>query len=252
MIEPEDVVRHLGKQEKHWKAGRSAHALTNLWHSSNGLPKSVLAVFRKNSIFKSAILIDAFLERQVDLKTPGRNSQTDLLAVVGLQDRIAIMAVEGKAGEPFGEFVSRWLGAGEDNKKKRLVGLCKTLGILPSEAGPIRYQLLHRTASAIYEAQRYKTDLAIMLVQSFASDEKSFSDYRDFLKLMGVTDKIYPDELYGPIVCENVSLYLSWIHEETCAIKNEKTGLKDLRTYAERLGVWCARVQDWCKRRAAE
>jgi len=34
------------------------------------------------------------------------------------------------------------------------------------QARPLRYQLLHRTASAIYEAKRYRTDLAGMLVHN--------------------------------------------------------------------------------------
>jgi Domain of unknown function (DUF6946) len=64
---------------------------------------------RSHPAFQSAELVDAFMERQVDLGSEGRPSQTDLLAVVGLDEGLAIVAVEGKAGEPFGKFVHEWL-----------------------------------------------------------------------------------------------------------------------------------------------
>jgi hypothetical protein len=94
VLEPEDVVRHLGKQEEHWKEGRSAQALATAWFESNAFPPSI----------ESVELIDAFMEREVDLGSKGRPSQTDLLAIAGISDeRLAIVAVEGKAGETFGE-----------------------------------------------------------------------------------------------------------------------------------------------------
>lgn len=72
LIEPEDVVQHLGHQEKHWKAGRSAYALTHIWAKENGLPESIRSIFQTDSIFRQAELIDGFLERQVDLGSAGR------------------------------------------------------------------------------------------------------------------------------------------------------------------------------------
>src|SRR6266567_2086766 len=82
LLRPEDVVRHLGSQERHWKAGRSAYALTKLWCGQERLPRSVQSILATQPTFGSAQLIDAFLERQVDLGTAGRPSQTDLLAIV--------------------------------------------------------------------------------------------------------------------------------------------------------------------------
>jgi hypothetical protein len=163
LIEPEDVVRHLGHQERHWKAGRSAHALTHMWAKENGLPRSIRSILQAHPTFRSAELIDGFLERQVDLGSAGRPSQTDLLAVIGLEKCIAIVAIEGKAGEPFGDLVSNWLN-GSDTKSKRLDALYETLGLSAVQALPLRCQLLHRTASAVYEAKRYRTNLAVMSI----------------------------------------------------------------------------------------
>jgi hypothetical protein len=72
MLEPEDVIRHLGKEEKHWKHGRSAHALAQSWFGANSLPVSVKSVLSQHPVFSSVELIDAFLEREVDIRTAGR------------------------------------------------------------------------------------------------------------------------------------------------------------------------------------
>ncbi len=42
-------------------------------------------------------------ERDLELGTPGRNSQTDLMVVAGLGKELVIIAVEGKAVESFAD-----------------------------------------------------------------------------------------------------------------------------------------------------
>lgn len=248
MLDPEDVIRHLGKQHEHWKAGRSAHALSNTWFSSNALPHSVRSLFDTSPTFKSAELIDAFLEREVDLGTAGRPSQTDLLAIVAVEDRLAVVAVEGKAGEPFGEYVREWLDESE-GKAARLSALCSTFGMSADEAGPLRYQLLHRAASAVYEARRYRSSLAVLLIQSFAKDDASFADFVDFLRAVGVTEEVARGVLYGPVVCEGRSLYAGWLDEDVPQRGKGETYLNDLHAYADKLSASCERVRKWCETR---
>jgi hypothetical protein len=161
MLEPEDVVRHLGKQEQHWKEGRSTHALALSWFASKGFPKAVASALASRPDFASAELVDGFLERQVSLRTAGRNSQTDLLAIASVGEKLAIIPVEGKAGETSGDYVHQWLDASE-TKKTRLRSLCGTLGLSCDTAEGLRYQLLHWAASAVYEAQHYRTNLAVL------------------------------------------------------------------------------------------
>lgn len=246
LIEPEDVVRHLGKQEWDWKEGRSAHALANLWHSANALPATIKSILASHPIFRSAELIDAFLERQVDLGTAGRHSQTDLLAIVGLEDQLAILAVEGKAGEPFGnEYVHQWLD-GSENKVRRLTGLCETLGVPVGSTHHIRYQLLHRSVSAILEARRYRSKAAVVLVQSFAQDKGSFADFSEFLRVMGIKKEASPGVLLGPTFCNGVSVYFGWVDEKPQVSSTPTAYLYDLRGYADRLSRWCERVRNWC------
>jgi len=247
LIEPEDVVRHLGHQERHWKAGRSAHALTHIWVKENGLPRSIRSILQAHPTFGSAELIDGFLERQIDLGSAGRPSQTDLLAVIGLEKCIAIFAIEGKAGEPFGELVSKWLD-GSDTKKKRLDALCETLGLSVQQALPLRYQLLHRTASAIYEAKRYRTDLAGMLVHNFATEQPGYLDFCAFAQALGAKES-RAGVLHGPFASDGVSVYLGWIDDPAPVDASPFAYLTDLRDYASRLSEWCDRVRAWCDAR---
>ena len=94
-------------------------------------------------------------------------------------------AQDAKVDEPFGELVSNW-NHHSPGKERRLEVLCVSLGLRVADVGDIRYQLLHRTASAIYEAQRYRTKRALMLVHSFSPTDASFRDFLVFAELMGL------------------------------------------------------------------
>jgi Domain of unknown function (DUF6946) len=242
---PEDVVRHLGKQEKDWKEGRSAHALASVWFRANAFPPRIDAALKSHPDFQSAELVDAFFERQVDLGSEGRPSQTDLLAIIGLgKRRLAAVAVEAKAGESFDKLVHQWHD-GSDGKEARLNGLRKILGLSREAAMPLRCQLLHRTASAILEARRYRTDIAVLLVHSFSDDEKGFADFSAFLQALGFETPA-PGVLAGPIVRDGVALYAGWIQDK--APKDESPGayLDKLRSYAAKIEKECKRVRAWC------
>jgi hypothetical protein len=244
VVEPEDVIRHLGKQEKHWKQGRSAHALASLWFAQNALPPRLRAVLDGHPAFQSAELVDAFLERKVDLKTEGRPSQTDLLAIVSVGDGLVILAIEGKAGESFGKYVHEWRD-GSDGKEARLGGLCKILGLSPQAAMKLRYQLLHRAASAILEAQRYRTRTAALLVHSFSDDQKGFADFSAFSQAVGFAPPA-AGTLVGPIVRDGVSLYAGWAQDEAPPDERPGAYLDNLRSYADRMAKECKRVRAWC------
>ena len=244
VLEPEDVVRQLGKQEKHWKEGRSAHALANAWCAANAFPPRVDAMLKTHPDFASAELVDAFVERQVDLGSEGRPSQTDLLAIAGLDGRLAVVAIEGKAGEPFGDLVVQWNDRSA-GKEARLAGLCKILGLAAEDAEHLRYQLLHRAASAILEAKRYRTDIAVLLVHSFSDDRKGREDFDAFLKAIGL-EPPRPDNLTGPIIIDGVNLYAGWVQDKPPVPADATAYLDNLQSYAQRLSNWCDRVRLWC------
>jgi hypothetical protein len=212
LTKPEDIIPYLAKQERHWKAGYSAHKLVFAWSKAeNGIPASVRSVLESCQEFTSTELIDGFFEKEVDLGTPGKNSQTDLMVLTAWGDQLGVIVVEGKVDEPFGELVSDW-NDGSPGKKKRLLGLCSTLGLDPDNVGGLHHQLLHRTASAVYEAQRYRCRRAIMLVHSFSLTRRWFDDFARFSDAMGMSIKL-PNTVSSPKQCEQVSLRLTWVSE---------------------------------------
>lgn len=208
---PEDVKPHLAEPERHWRAGYSAQELASSWSAAGkDFPPEVKLVLRSCPVFANAELVDGFFEREVDLGTPGRNSQTDLMVVVGIGNELGIIAVEGKVDEPFGQLVSEW-NDGSPGKLRRLSGLCSTLGLKVENMGHLRYQLLHRTASAVYEAKRYRCRHALMLVHSFSSNRKWLSDFVSFADAMaiGVSSTVSISK-----VCEGVNVRLAWVSDK--------------------------------------
>ena len=111
LLKPEDVIPHLAKQEAHWRTGYSAQELAVAWSKAgNDFPRSVRKALNTAPEYVDAEFVDSFFEREVELGSPGRNSQTDLMAIAGLHDGLAIIAVEGKMEESFAELVANWNG----------------------------------------------------------------------------------------------------------------------------------------------
>ena len=178
------------------------------WSSSrNDFPRAVRAVLKTAPEYARAEFVDGFFEREVELGSPGRNSQTDLMVIAGLDDELGIIAVEGKVEESFAELVADWNST--PGKQRRLERLCETLGLDAARVGSIRYQLLHRTASAIYEAKRYRCRHALMLVHSFSPTHRWFDDFAAFSRALQLPAE-QPDECSVAKVCEGVSLRLAW------------------------------------------
>ena len=223
IVEPVEIKHRLGKPDLHWKQGYSAYELSTRWIRAKGVPASVRAVLEQAPEWRSAMLLDGIFERVTKLPGDGMGSQTDLLALVDLGSENAIIGVEGKVSEPFGEPVRSWLGdAPSANKLKRLTGLCATLGVDVSTVGPLYYQLLHRTCAAIYEAKRLRYRRALMLVHSFAmpakADEKPiwFDEFQRFSDAVGMP-VTRPGEMSPSKECDGVGTWLAWVSDTPTA-----------------------------------
>jgi len=215
LLKSEDVIPHLGKPT-HWKQGRSAKAVADSWFQANDLPPRVRAVLEQSPEFKDAELIDAWLERCTDLgDRRGSATQTDLLAILGIRDELAVMAVEAKATESFGPLVSEWIGEGGEGKEDRLKRLCDLLGFDRANVGDLRYQLFHRTAAAILEARRYRAKKAVLMVHSFCEDATGLPDFVRFYERMGVQG-CARDALSQPVQVSGARLWIGWTSDE-CA-----------------------------------
>lgn len=72
----------------------------------------------------------------------------------------------------------------------------------------IHYQLLHRTASALIEAERFKTDAAAMIVHSFSPSRKWFPAFAAFCAMFGVEPQ--PDCLLRARTNTDRPLFFGW------------------------------------------
>ena len=117
-------------------------------------------------------------EHPTELPGCGYPSYTDLFVLAKCSDGLIIMAVEGKVRETFGEIVEQWLHKDEyeANRLKRLRGLCDILELEVDDVMDLRYQLLHRTAAALIEAERFSASIAIMLVHSFSPEQEGLGE----------------------------------------------------------------------------
>ena len=211
---PEEIIPRLGKQELHWKKGRSAYELSSSWMAAGTFPATVKAVLAQADEWRDAELLEAIFERETPLGSAGRPSQTDLLAIVRLPTRNAILGIEGKVDEPFGSRVSEWLGDPvSTTRTARLTGLCATLEVAPDAIGGLFYQLFHRACAAIYEAQRFRYDEAMMLVHSFSEGGAWFEDFAAFSKAVGMPVDS-PNSLSSPRLCGGIKTRLGWVSDK--------------------------------------
>ncbi len=203
----------LADPEKQWVRGFSAYKTAVSWESAQrterGLPAPVAAMLDQQPELAGAKALIALPEHKVKLQGRGKASQNDVWVLLMLDSGYASMAVEGKAGETFGEILEDWIRNSSDGKRKRLEHLCSLLGAAHPPANGLRYQLFHRTASALIEAERFGARAAIMLVQSFRSDPVSLADYIAFGAALGV--QVAEGSLVKVPRTSGPSLYLGWV-----------------------------------------
>jgi hypothetical protein len=119
--------------------------------------------------------------------------------------------VEGKAREDFGPTVSQWRRkTSTKGYHLRWDHVLENTGPLESVPEDIRYQLLHRTASAVIVARRLHAACAVMIVQSFVPSDKE-NHFGDFAKFVALYNR---DAAKGRLIFLNdvggVHLYCGW------------------------------------------
>ena len=185
---PEDWKRLLAQPELQWKPGYSAMTLALSWEAAQpDVPPEIASALSAagSPLFSYLDLLLAIPEYQVDLPGGSRPSQTDVLALMGGAAGLVAVAVEGKVDEAFGPTVGEKRAEHSAGVDERLAWLTDRLG-LASVPDAIRYQLLHRTASALVVAEQFHAAAAVMLVHSFSPTGRWFDDYAAFAELLGV------------------------------------------------------------------
>jgi hypothetical protein len=168
--------------------------MAHAWEDAHGLPRDVFDLFRTAAAerLRRIELLLAFPEYHVHLPGGGHASQCDVFALARLPDGLIAITVEGKVSEPFDKTVAEWSRRPSPGKQKRLQFLADKLGVGVHELGPLRYQLVHRAACALIEAQRFHARDAALVVQWFGESDAeppSFKDYAGFLALFGYEAK---------------------------------------------------------------
>ena len=113
-------------------------------------------------------------------------------------------------GEPVGPTVEEWLTGASAGKEERLRFLCSELGLAFPPPGHVRYQLFHRTVSAILEAKRFRASNAAMVVHSFSPGHDWLEDYQAFLALFGLEAGV--DEAVSTRLPTGLPLNSAWVH----------------------------------------
>lgn len=183
----EDWQRLLARPDRHWREGYSAMTLAQSWEAAQpSAPPEVDAALRSaaDPLLDDLSLLLAIPEYQVDLPGGRRPSQTDVLALMRGAHGLVAVAVEGKVDEAFGPTVGEKRTGATAGVEERLSWLtsCLELHECPDA---IRYQLLHRTASALLAASHFHAAAAVMLVHSFSPASLWFEDFAAFVALLG-------------------------------------------------------------------
>ena len=187
----DDWRKLLRDPVKHWRQGFSAKSLADSWQGEDGFSADVRQLFKSASVpgVHDAEMLLGIPEHPTNLPGGGYPSYTDLFVLAKCSDGLITMAVEGKVRETFGEVIDKWLHRDENdaNRRVRLEGLCGILDLEVADVLGLRYQLLHRTAAALIEADRFSASTAVMLVHSFSPEQEGLGDTVAFGTAMGVS-----------------------------------------------------------------
>jgi len=196
---------------KQWRNGYSAKSLYTAWHAANGFPADVARVLATEPRFATAQMLLGVPEHKVAMPGRGAASQTDLWVLARATDSLLSIAVEGKVNEDFGPTVRSWLTNASDGKLVRLEQLRTLLGLPTPVAGHLRYQLLHRAASAILEAQRFGAQSAMLMVHSFSAEDAHHDDYEAFAAALSAQGAGIGEVASGGSR-GGVDVYLAWVN----------------------------------------
>ncbi len=205
----EDWKRFLAEPEKQWKSGYSARTLAHCWQDAADFPNSVKSVLLQVKEFAGLEMVFAIPEYKIHLPGGTRPSQNDIWVLARTHQELVSIAVEGKVSEPFGPTIGDWSLNSSEGKKERLKYLISKVGLIKEPPSDIRYQLLHRTASAIIEADRLHAHHAVMLVHSFSQSDECFTDYKRFLSLYGIEGELNSLVTAGDI--NGIKLHFAWV-----------------------------------------
>ena len=205
-----DWQRLLAKPKLHWKKGASAMTAAAAWEDAgDSLPEEISRLLSSASetVLQELKLLAAIPEWEVKLPGGETTSNTDVMAICRNESGLCIVAVEAKVHEDFGPLVGEKRSSASPNQLSRLRYLHEVLNVEMFDDA-IRYQLLHRTASAILTALDFHAPVAVMLVHAFDTPSERKSDFTAFCNVMGAIE--LATNVFKVPGIANPQLYLAW------------------------------------------
>ncbi|HKO05455.1 MAG TPA: hypothetical protein VJW51_11930 [Candidatus Acidoferrales bacterium] len=180
------------------------------WEDAAGrLPAEITALLQSSgekSLLGQRLLI-ALPEWEVPLEGGETSSHTDVLAICRNESGLCVIAVEAKVHEDFGPLIGQKRKNASPGQVERLESLRKLFDVQHFEDN-VRYQLLHRTASALLTARDFHATAAVMLVHGFQCPATSRKDFETFAAAMNA--RAVSPGLYRASRSDGPSLYLAW------------------------------------------
>jgi hypothetical protein len=167
---------------------------------------SLLESTREPGLVGQRLLL-ALPEWHVSLPGGSTDSCTDILAICRNETGLCVLGVEAKVLEDFGPQLAEKRAEASAGQSERLKYLHDLLGVARFEDN-IRYQILHRTASALLTAREFHAVAAVMLVHAFDTPLPQRGDFLAFAGAMKATE-IAP-LVYRVRSFSVPALYLAW------------------------------------------
>lgn len=207
---PGDWKCLLANPEEHWARGKSARTLAHCWEDYDGrFPSEVAETLRQCDALHDVKPLLILPEWKVPLPGGKTPSQNDVWVLAKVGDEFISIAIEGKVDESFDKTLGEWKVNASTGKKERLEYLVSCLGLNSEPPDGIYYQLMHRTASAVIEAERFGAKAAVMLVHSFSATSTRFPEFREFVRLFGIEAQV---GVLGTTRARNdLPLHLGWV-----------------------------------------
>lgn len=180
------------------------------WEASEGaLPPELATTL---SSFKSAHLTDLKLllarpEWEVSLEGGETTSNTDVLAICRNAEGLCIVAVEAKVHEDFGPLVGQKRAEASSGQAARLTYLEGLFCVERFDDG-LRYQLVHRTASALLTAQEFHAGSAVMMVQAWDAPSPRRKEFEAFC--LAIRGKQLAPLVYEVPHFQRPKLFVAW------------------------------------------
>lgn len=205
-----DWQRLLAKPKLHWKRSASAMTAAACWEAAApNLPEEISRLL--DSVQQAELwaldLVCAIPEWEVALEGGETTSNTDVLALCRNDHGLTVLGVEAKVLEAFGPLVAEKRTGASPGQRKRLDYLHNLLGVEQFDDS-IRYQFLHRTASAVLTARQFHAASAVMLVHAFGTPKERRQDFEAFAKAMSA--EALTGDLYKASRFDAPTLYLAW------------------------------------------